>query len=402
MSRESQRRRSTKSVSSTSSVAPDFSKAPGQAWKQRSSRRDSKRQSRTKPGAIPQQNAEHNGADEHKSTKGLSKQVSFKERLAEEIPQQKRDDETVTSTPKQRNKEHRRSNRDHEPNKRSKSREKDHKDKSNTRSSSKDRARSASRDRLDKPKSSAKSGRSESVERDSKIDKNDGRNSPRKSKRFKMPDFKNLLPGKKPDKQKISVINAFDNKTRNTVIASDDDTDREGRSISCLSTGRSKHKYHEPSSTDVTSDESDFFRNSPNTVDLLTVCIDNEIPAHRYASQKPEKVTKLKRTSSLLSAVDGEKARSTHGSQGHLKIESGSINSVSSVGSSSVPHSLQNMVAPPITAVTTRGQNIIEIVSNEKGNGDASPRSPHDRPEDRLQGPLKFAYEGNLLKLVSM
>ena len=240
------------------------------------------------------------------------------------------------------------------------------------------------------------------MERDSKNDKNDGSNSPRKSRRFKMPDFKNLLPGKKPDKQKISVINTFDHKARNTVIASDDDTDREGRSISCLSTGRNKHKYHEPSSTDVTSDESDFFRNSPNTVDLLTVCIDNEIPAHRYASQKSEKVTKLKRTSSLLSAVDGEKARSTHGNQGHLKKEPGSVNSVSSAESGSVPHSLQNMVAPPITAVTTRGQNIIEIVSNEKGNGDTSPRSPHDRPEDKLQGPLKFAYEGNLLKLVSL
>ena len=242
-----------------------------------------------------------------------------------------------------------------------------------------------------------------------------------------MPDLKNLLPGKKPDKQKVPVIHAFDNKTGgvgNTVIASDDDTDKEGRSLSCLSTrGRSKHKYQRdpppppaqpptPSSTDITSDESDFFRNSPNTVDLLTVCIDNEIPAHRYAQpaqhqqqQKTEKpATKLKRTSSLLSAVDGEKARLTHGgSQVHHRIElGGSTTSVSSTGSrSSSAASTNHVVAPPITAATTRGQGIIEIVSNEKGDGDTSPRGGStDRAEERLQGALKSAHDGNLLKLV--
>ena len=392
LSRESQRRRRTKSVSSTSSVAPDFSKAPGPAWKQRSSIHDFKKQNRTKPGAILQQNSNPNGASEEQGgTKSLSKQVSFKERLAEEIPQDKGDNETATSTPKQKHREHQRSTRDHDASTRGKNKE--NRDRSGTRSSSKDRNRSSSRDRHDKSKSSGKSSRKESLEREPKVEKNDGSGSPRKSKRFKMPDFKNLLPGKKVDKQKVTVINAFGSKTGHTVIASDDDTDREGRSISCLSTGRSnKHKYHEPSSTDVTSDESDFFRNSPNTVDLLTVCIDNEIPAHRYASQKVEKVTKLKRTSSLLSAVDGEKARATHGvqgqSQGHQKKDS--VSSVSSAGT----------LAPPITSITNRGQNIIEIISNEKG-GDASPRSSHDRPEDRLQGPLKFAYEGNLQKLVS-
>ena len=231
-----------------------------------------------------------------------------------------------------------------------------------------------------------------------------------------MPDLKNLLPGKKSDKQKVPVINVFVNKNRNTVIASDEDTDREGRGISCLPSGRSKHKYHEPSITDVTSDESDFFRNSPNTVDLLTVCIDNQIPAHRVASQKPERSTKLKRTSSLLSAANGEKERSTRGGQGqgHQKKDSSSTTTLSSASghttvsnssvvsqfSSSLPHNLHSMVAPPITSVTTRGKNIIEIVSNEKGSGDVSPRSSQDKPEDRLQGSLKFAYEGNLQKLV--
>ena len=382
-------------------MAPDFSKAPGPAWKQRSSRHDLKKQNRTKPGAIPQQNSNHSTSEDQGGTKGLSKQVSFKERLAEEIPQDKIDQDTGSSTPKERNREHRRSSRDHDA--ANKCKNKEVRDRSGTRSSSKDRGRSASRDRHDKPKSSAKSSRKESLDRESKSGRTEGSNSPKKPKKFKMPDFKNLLPGKKADKPKVQVINAYDNKIGHTVIASDDDTDREGRSMSCLSSGRSnKHKRYEPpstvpSSTDVTSDESDFFRNSPNTVDLLTVCIDNEIPAHRYTSQKPEKVTKLKRTSSLHSAVDGEKARSTHGGQGqgqgHQKKDSVSSASISSAGT--------GMVAPPITSITSRGQNIIEIISNEKGGDDASPRSGHDRPEDRLEGPLKFAYEGNLQKLVS-
>ena len=335
LSRESQKRRSTKSVSSSSSVAPDFSSRKHQrsgtsARAGESSKR--RHHSKSSSGSIPAQKPERNATGEElENGKGLSKQVSFKERLAEEIPRDDIENETMTSASRHRHRETRKSNRDKEQP--MKGKQKDQRDRPNTRNSStgKERNRSASRDRQDKSSksNSSKLQRRESLEKEPQnTDRNDGSSSSRKSKRFKMPDLKNLLPGKKSDKQKQPPVT--------TIIGSDEDTDREGKGISCLSSSRHKHKYQitvqeQPSSTtDITSDESDFFRNSPNTVDLLTVCIDNQIPPHRDrgASQKSDRTSNLKRTSSLLSAADGEKSRSTRG-QGHQKKDSPSCSSLS-------------------------------------------------------------------------
>ncbi len=368
LSRESQRRRSTRSVGSASSVAPDFSKAPSQAWKQRSSNRSesSRRRSHLKSGTVPS-NKTQNSPDTDDQGKALAKQVSFKERLAEEIPRDDTENEPATSTAKQHQRENRRSSRDKEQTGKGKHKERD---KSGTRSSGKDRARSLSRDRHDKSKPSGKVKKENAENNQQQGERSDGSASPRKSRRFKMPELKNLLPGKKNDKQKTPVISGYDCKSGTTFIASDEDTDREGKGISCLSSSRHKHKYQEQqlsSTTDVTSDESDFFRNSPNTVDLLTVCIDNQIPAHRAAAQKPERPTQLRRTSSLLSAADGKKARSAHSrAHGPSKKESSS-SAASSPGSAVRPcvlqTSAQNEKHSPCNQTDGRGSSLVTFLA---------------------------------------